>query len=415
MRDMHISKRTEEGLSLPTACFLSLLSDALHGTQRQSTAEQVKALDEQGLSQTLLLSNMHNVPMVGERLYRLGIGGQWRGKLREDLIRVTAYEASATQLLLSLLEALYTADIPALVIKGAVCRSLYPIPELRPSSDEDIYVAEEQTAAAEEILIRQGYSRGDEGAGGTVHAWSKGVLRVELHSSLFDDLSIPGGGDLLENHFQRTTFVVVEGKSIMTLHPQEHFIYLILHYYKHFLSGGVGIRQICDICLFARHYEDQINWAEVWSVLQSLRLHILVWNIRDIGIQYLGQDSAIMPGAKEMSQADSMALLLDTLGAGVFGASSLARKHSGTMTIQAVRGGGGKMGGIGAALFPSVKSLSGRYPYLQKYPWLLPAAWCSRGIKYLREGRNLGSRAALATQIGRQRLELLEQYGIVDR
>ena len=108
-------------------------------------------------------------------------------------------------------------------------------------------------------------------------------------------------------------------------------------------------------------------------------------------------------------------LLLDMLDAGVFGASTMERKHSSHMTIQAASAQSRRAGTLWTALFPPARSLQGRFPYLRRWPWLLPAAWCARGFGYLREGRDAGGRAATAARIGRQRLELLEQYGLLDR
>lgn len=419
MKNMQISKESSKTISPAADCFLLLLSGALHEAASAAPAALPEVPDEAVISQVILLSHMHNVPLVCERLYRMGLGGKLRETMRRDLVQVAAYEAGATQLLLLLLDALRKEGVCARLVKGAVCRSLYPNPGLRPSSDEDIYVEDAQTAAAEAVLLRLGYSRLDEAPADekAVHTWSKGALRIELHSSLFDDLAIPAGADaaVLKNCFHTKSWAAVEGKQVMTLHPQEHFIYLVLHYYKHFLAGGVGIRQICDICLFSEKYGGEICWNEVWDVLRRLKLHILLWNIRDIGIQYLGMGNEIMPGANGFPPADSRELLCDTLNAGIFGASTLERKHSSIITIRAAQEGAEEKGNIRAALFPAAKGLHGRYPYLRRYPWLLPVAWCSRWIKYLKEGKNPGGRAAQASRIGKQRLKLLEQYGIVER
>ena len=202
---------------------------------------------------------------------------------------------------------------------------------------------------------------------------------------------------------------------MLTLGIQDHILYLLLHFYKHFLAGGVGIRQLCDICLFVNRFGREIDWTRLWKVLEQLSLDCLAWNMLDLGVQYLGLDPQAVSQPPHIPEADSGALLLDMLDAGVFGASTMERKHSSHMTIQAASAQSRRAGTLWTALFPPARSLQGRFPYLRRWPWLLPAAWCARGFGYLREGRDAGGRAATAARIGRQRLELLEQYGLLDR
>ena len=171
---------------------------------------------------------------------------------------------------------------------------------------------------------------------------------------------------------------------------------------------------VCDICLFAGKQQANLDWSSLWTELETLSLACLTWNMLDLGIRYLGLDSRAVPKPERIPAADSEDLLQDILEAGVFGSSSLERKHSSRITLQAASAQNRKAGTVRAALFPSASDLQSRYSYLQKNPWLLPAAWCARCFGYLREGRNLGVRAASAAKIGRQRVALLEKYGILN-
>ena len=121
-----------------------------------------------------------------------------------------------------------------------------------------------------------------------------------------------------------------------------------------------------------------------------MHLERLVWNMMDLGVRYLGLAPHMVWGPPELPKADSEALLLDILDAGVFGSSTMERKHSSLITIRAASDGRGREGTLGSAIFPPAASLAGRYPYLRKWPCLLPVAWCARGLGYLKEGRNVG-------------------------
>lgn len=122
-------------------------------------------------------------------------------------------------------------------------------------------------------------------------------------------------------------------------------------------------------------------------------------------------EAELLPAPGELGEADSAALLRDILDAGVFGGSTMERRHSGNITIQAAKS--GKKKSVLSAVFPSADSLKGRYPYLRRHPWLLPAAWFSRGVTYLRQDPNAVANGVDSARIGKQRVALLEKYGII--
>ena len=68
------------------------------------------------------------------------------------------------------------------------------------------------------------------------------------------------------------------------------------------------------------------------------------------------------------------------------------------------------------SLFPSAKKMESRYPYLRKYPVLLPIAWADRILKYRKEtAAGGGNAAADSVKIGNQRIELMKKYGIIKK
>ena len=115
-------------------------------------------------------------------------------------------------------------------------------------------------------------------------------------------------------------------------------------------------------------------------------------------------------------EQDTDALLSDILEGGITGNSSLDRLHSSSITLQAAMGKGDKTNRILRTVFPSAKELSKRYPYLEKAPVLLPAAWFSRIADYLKESRSSEKGAVNASEtirIAEERIRLLSQYGLL--
>ena len=111
-------------------------------------------------------------------------------------------------------------------------------------------------------------------------------------------------------------------------------------------------------------------------------------------------------------------MLADLLDSGVYGDATMSRKHSSTMTLNAVAADrrGRKAGRhLLRTLFPGRSTLVGRYPFLRTKPWLLPVAWVRRIAHYAAERRGAGTdnRAAESLRIGSGRVELLRRYGII--
>ena len=69
--------------------------------------------------------------------------------------------------------------------------------------------------------------------------------------------------------------------------------------------------------------------------------------------------------------------------------------------------------GLISSLFPKKAALKGHYPSLKKYPFLLPAAWISRIFSYLTGNQQVDPKKSI--KIGKKRVDLLREYGIIER
>mgnify|MGYP005805983577 CR=1 FL=1 len=71
-------------------------------------------------------------------------------------------------------------------------------------------------------------------------------------------------------------------------------------------------------------------------------------------------------------------------------------------------------GSVASSLVPDKEYMAGKYTYLEKYPFLLPGAWGSRNLNYMKETqgtKNNDAKESIA--IGNQRIELLKKYKII--
>lgn len=397
---------------------IQLLS-CLRAYCRGTSAEQIGGLDWQEFYH---LAGIHKlVPVVYDTLSRTegfcggdaALAGQWK---RSALMQA-AGQALRTQRMLAVARELNEACIPYVLVKGVLCRQLYPKPDLRPSGDEDLLIPVQARARCREIFAGMGLVGEPENEGAVEH-WQDPAsgLHIELHTALFEN-DWPAGSVLnayFANALERRICVPVEQGSVMTFAPTDHFLFLIGHALKHFITGGFGLRTLCDILMFARTYSEEICRETVYDQLERIRGRVFFEQLLYIGSAHLDFDPA---GWELRSPEDWEALLEDMTDAGVYGQSSLDRKHGGAMALQAVREESAG-NSVVSALFPSAKRLSGRYPWLKKAPWALPAAWIHRmgsyGMSVLRSrGNDNSPREALSS--GKQRTEMMKRYGILSQ
>ena len=178
----------------------------------------------------------------------------------------------------------------------------------------------------------------------------------------------------------------------------DHLLYLILHAFKHFLHSGFGVRQVCDIVIFADTYGKEIDWEYVLEKCREIREMSLpppcLISGEDILILirsgHVSPKAGVPCGGRRGSAGGPA-------GGGVFGDSSLSRKHSSNITLQAVsESRKGKKAGasIAQSLFPDRRYMERKYTYLKQYPFLLPAAWILRLGSYVKEIRKTGGNNA---------------------
>ena len=336
-------------------------------------------------------------------------------------IQMVAIQTQKTAEFLPLIAELRKEGIEPLVVKGIICRRLYPNPDLRMSSDEDVLIPPDQFAACHEVMTRLGMVPESDDFEDYEIPYSRpgGALYVELHKSLFPDESEAYGH--FNRFFQDIRSRMVEVDGIPTMAPTDHMLYLLCHAFKHFLHSGFGIRQVCDLILFANRFGAEIDWLYVLEHCRMIRAEQFVAGLFRIGWKYLGfsLEQSRYPIQWQAIYVNEEPLLMDILMSGVYGAASMSRLHSSNITLSAVSAqqkGRRNPNSILKSLFPPAKDLENRYPYLRKSPILLPVAWTNRIIKFGRESSDLpDSTAGDSLRIGSERIELLRKYGVLDK
>ena len=397
--------------------FLNILQFALNG-QKITGEEDITPEQWSGI---LSLARMHNVlPLV----YNAGFAHPNfvnNSGVRSYVRQLVMIQTQKTSQFTQLYEKLKSAGCTPIVVKGLVCRSLYPQPDLRLSTDEDILIPESQFDLCRHIL--QDYDMASDMTEDEQRAAyevpfrkNNSPLYVEVHKSLFPPKSDVYGD--WNRFFEKVQESVIDVDGVYTLNHTDHIFYLICHAFKHFIHSGFGIRQLCDIAMYANAYGSQIEWEKVYVNCCEINAQTFAATLFAAGEKYLvfSREKSAVPHYFMDQAVDETNLLMDLFSAGVFGGATMSRKHSSNITLDAMvadKSGKKAACSLKNTLFPSAEKLKARYTYLAQKPYLLPKAWVERYISYLKEIRNTKDNSVLRSlNIGNNRIELLREQKI---
>ncbi|MBQ4042584.1 MAG: nucleotidyltransferase family protein [Clostridia bacterium] len=336
---------------------------------------------------------------------------------RTALISQIAAQVTAANTFLDLFTDMEQAGFHPLGVKGIVCRSLYPQPDLRPSGDEDLYVSPDEFEPCCSFLQSRGMipdkalsaDRGEIG-------WRSGDgLFLELHRDLFEGEAFCELRQFFDfRRLDREVYATPYGKTVASLHPHDHFLYLLLHAYKHFVHSGFGIRQVCDIGMWAQKYGDRIDWPRLSDQCRAEKLDRFAAAVLGIARHDL-QIAFFVPDEFEATPDYGKPMLKDILCGGIYGTADTDRQHSATMTLNAVKSERTNTKfSVLQSIFPSGETMQNQFPYVKKRPLLLPIAWMQRIIRYAKRSGSGAANPAQSLAIGKERIELLRYYGIVE-
>lgn len=255
--------------------------------------------------------------------------------------------------------------IDYLPVKGCILKELYPNPAMRTMGDADVLIRMEQYEKICTLVEDLGYVR--DGEADHAIPWRSKDLYLELHRSL-----IPSFQTTEYKHFKDVWQRSVQNSGHrFDLTCEDSFVFLFLHYVKHYRDGGIGLRQLTDLWIW-QILQPQTNMQMVRQALKELNL-----------LQFFEYTQKMLRVwfADEEPDEHSQFMTEYIFSSGSWGTSESA--HVSRALRIAAEEGSNQKARIRMhinALFPSVKEMSKRYPVLSKAPWLQPVFWPYRWV-----------------------------------
>lgn len=412
--------------------FLTVYRLALNKKEKKtSSCIQFDYEDNTVLRQLFALADSHCVfPMVFDAIYALKNENEKESsfyrKEKKKAERLTCGQARMTAEFLRLYRYLLKKNLHPIVMKGIICRNLYPEPEQRSSLDEDLFVPEDQFSLYHKVLTDFGLRVASDDADIEKDfevSYYNDKIFIELHKKPFPPES-KVYGDLnrfFENIEEKKITEIVYGVEVNTVDYADHLFYQICHAYKHFLNCGIGIRLVSDIVLYSLTYAENIDWKKVTEQCREIHAFDLCSALYRIGEKYLYPERfpEFLKEVWHTSEADELSLLVDIIAGGLYGTSNENRLHSANLTLYAAEKETAdiRSSAILHALFPSYSSMQNRYSYLKKYPILLPYAWLHRIANYGKGSvfqRRSGNQISETVRIGNERVALMKRYQVLN-
>lgn len=173
------------------------------------------------------------------------------------------------------------AGIWHMPLKGSVLKDLYPAVGMRQMADHDILIDPSRAADVNEIMESLGFTTEHFGTGVHDTYHKEPVCNFEIHRVLFGE----SHDDKLVAYYRNVGDRLIKGTGCERhFTPEDFYLYMIAHEYKHYSSGGTGLRSLLDTYIYLRSKALDLEYvtgeagklgiADFEAANRSLALHL---------------------------------------------------------------------------------------------------------------------------------------------
>lgn len=247
-------------------------------------------------------------------------------------------------------------------LKGSILKDCYPRLGMREMSDCDILYDEACAGQVKKIMTELGYII-DEYDMHNVDSYEKPpVCRFEMHRKLFS----PYQDDRLYDYYKDVKSRLIRDDGTQYGYHfclNDFYLYLLAHEYKHYMSGGNGLRFLLDTFVFLRKHGEELDQAYLSAELEKLGLREFESKNRSL-VEHLF-------GEKELN-AEENRMLDYMLDAGTFGTVDNAVRNQ----IEKLGGGKkGKLRFVMRRILIPMKTMESAYPFFYRHKYLIPVLY----------------------------------------
>ncbi len=328
-----------------------------------------KSPEEVNWEKILKLSAMHNITNIiahgiikGNYAVPEEIMVQFKKKL---FLQLTVSENQRVEIK-RICDTFSENGIDYMPFKGLAICDLYPSSDMRFMSDGDILIKKEQYDIFHKLMLDMGYTFKAEGPIEYEYI-KKPYMHIELHHTIMS----PYSEDFYEYYKDSWSFAQkTEDKNRYELSLEDHFIFIYIHFVRHYRDAGAGIKAIIDIWLYMNKYP-HMDWDYINKELEKLNTKVFFDNLCKL-IKYWfedGENDEVLTAMTEF-----------ILSSGTFGTKT------NSLSAKSIRESKGELENARQKqflrmFFPNLRYMQNAFPILNKYPFLMPFLWPWRLIR----------------------------------
>ena len=350
-------------------CLLYLMACAMEECE---VKEQV--IDGVDLKQLLNIARKHSVAsMVCTALEKTKVFEMAEENIRKGWIEAKV-KAIRREMLLDaqreiLLREMENAGIWYMPLKGIVLKEWYPRMGMREMADNDILIDSNKRKEVKEIFLRHNYEIQYYNEGNHDIYIKAPFYNFEMHVSLFHK----GVGELYQKYANvKEKLIPVKGKKYQySFTPEDFYIFVIAHAYKHYTDSGIGVRAISDIYIINKKIGDTINKEYVKKELLKLGINKYEEKSRKLAEKVFNLE---YPCGKNLLTNEEEQMLQYYLGAGTFGTMDYFMDNH----LHKIQGNPEEVKGFTKIkyclkrLFPDMNFCRDSYPFVYRHQWIYP-------------------------------------------
>ena len=261
----------------------------------------------------------------------------------------------------NLFEKLDEAGIWHMPLKGTVLQQYYPKYGMREMSDHDILFDATRAADVKAIMEGLGFSTESYNKGNHDIYHKEPVVNFEMHRELFG----AGSKKQLRDYYHNVEERLVKGAGFARrFTPEDFYIYMIAHEYKHFAGGGTGLRSLLDTYVLERKLGSSLNRDYIRQELDKLGLTEFEAKNRALSLHLFGG----VPLTEE-----EQGMLSYVLSSGAYG--TMHNHVENEITEK------GRFGYFLSRLTLPKEMMEQQFPVLKKAPALYPFFWMFRLLR----------------------------------
>ena len=260
-----------------------------------------------------------------------------------------------------------------LCMKGIVLKGLYPTTDMRTATDMDIYIDDENSEKAQELMTEIGFKTERFNHELQDDAYTADdIVHVELHRKLISNKC--RWDEKCQEIVKRIT-PKSEGAYEYVMTNEDFYLHMIGHMAKHMKYTGFGIRMVVDVWLYLEKFKSEMDFDILDERLKYCGLYDFNQVILKLNDYWFNSANA-SPATLQLADY--------VVTSGTFGTyeqliSTEAAVNGGKIKSKSV----GKLKKILQIVFLPYRNMCTLYPNLRNMPILLPIYWLRRAFDRL--------------------------------